>query len=678
MKFVHLRLKNFMRYIGENMIEFSREPEKNVTVVLGDNTVGKTTLAQAFRWVLYGELITTQYDDSKKVCILNNEVLGEMGTNDYRDVEVELKLENEGSSGVLYTYKIIRKAGFVRKYPQLVAVQKEGSLKLYVTDSTTGVTTPYDNQDKVNEIISELLPKSLSSYFLFDGERWNDDKKTKTDIKDSIYTLVGISPVRAMKEHLGDGRNNVIKYLKSKITGSGDEYIHLTNEIKRLESNIENEEKNLFDAQANADNFQKRVDEIESVLRANPNVEQEQKECERLEKEIKANENYMKTFYLDVVSLFSSAHSYFAAPLVDQILDILNEAGDLDSSDVPGVIDKTIYYILENKECICGHKIVPNSYEEQTLRNLLKVVPPAKIGTEIGQLKDTLVRWNSEGENLKLNIEEKAKLYQSEGDKKDENEEELERKQKKIDRKINFASERTKMEGYKKSVRQEQEKARRASMNINDYKQKISDLEKERDTLAEKDAKNARLKLYIAYAERLYKSASDIYYSKENTLVESLNEIIERNFSDMFNEKEKVARLGDDYVLRLFYKKVSTNDGYDNMEASGLSEGEKIARNFAFIVSILEFANKMKEEGDEVAQSLPLVLDGPFSKLSSINTAKVAKVLPAVSEQIIIFMLDKDWQPSGLEKYADSKYIYRTTKDIDGNSSKIQLDSEVK
>ena len=48
---------NFMRYKGENEIEFSRDDKKNVTVVLGDNTVGKTTIAQAFRWALYGEII---------------------------------------------------------------------------------------------------------------------------------------------------------------------------------------------------------------------------------------------------------------------------------------------------------------------------------------------------------------------------------------------------------------------------------------------------------------------------------------------------------------------------------------------------------------------------------------------------------------------------------------------
>ena len=52
MKFESIKLHNFMRYKGETEIRFSCNNTKNVTVVLGDNAFGKTTLAQAFRWGL--------------------------------------------------------------------------------------------------------------------------------------------------------------------------------------------------------------------------------------------------------------------------------------------------------------------------------------------------------------------------------------------------------------------------------------------------------------------------------------------------------------------------------------------------------------------------------------------------------------------------------------------------
>ena len=55
-----LRLKNFRQYIGEQVIEFSTEHEKNVTVLIGVNTSGKTTLIRAFEWILYNK---NEFDD---------------------------------------------------------------------------------------------------------------------------------------------------------------------------------------------------------------------------------------------------------------------------------------------------------------------------------------------------------------------------------------------------------------------------------------------------------------------------------------------------------------------------------------------------------------------------------------------------------------------------------------
>ena len=667
-----------MRYKGENEIEFSRDDKKNVTVVLGDNTVGKTTIAQAFRWALYGEIINTRYDNAKKISLLNNEVLGDMTANDYRNVEVELILENVDENQKGYEYKIIRKATFVRKFPQLVPVQRSASLKMYVKDLTTGETTPYDNEGKdagkVDELISELLPKTLSSYFLFDGERWGNEKETKGDIKDSIYNLVGISPVREMKRHLGEcgaqGRSSVIKKLKSKITGSGDEYKEISNNIEMAYNAIEKSTKDLQEAEENAKYYNDKADEIEDLLKANPHVEEDQKECVHLENNIKAGDARKRTYYADIVTSFSSAHTYFAAPLLQDIIELLDGV-ELEGVDIPGVTDKTIYYLLEKHKCICGHDIYEGSAEDIHLRHLLTVVPPAVIGTVVGNFKNKISGWQNDGADKHEAIKSKAELYQLEDDSIMEDEERLERLQKKIDRKVNFANERKKMNNFRRQARDFGETARKLQLNIDDYNRRIEQLEKRKEDLREKSLDNERMELYIAYAEELYKSAANIFQRKEGNLLKELNSIIEKNFREMFNEQEKVAKLGDDYILRLYYKRLSVTNGYSDMEATGLSEGEKIARNFAFIVSILELAKRNKADGDDVAQSLPLVLDGPFSKLSTTNTEKVAKVLPGVSDQVIIFMLDKDWKASGLSKFTDPKYMYRTRKDINENSSYI-------
>ena len=44
-----IELHNFRQFINEK-IDFSTDPDQNVTLVIGDNGTGKTTFAQAFTW----------------------------------------------------------------------------------------------------------------------------------------------------------------------------------------------------------------------------------------------------------------------------------------------------------------------------------------------------------------------------------------------------------------------------------------------------------------------------------------------------------------------------------------------------------------------------------------------------------------------------------------------------
>ena len=101
-----------MRYKGDNELNFHVIPEKNVTIILGDNTFGKTTIAQAFRWVLYGNVNKTNYvDDVKEITLLNNEVIASLRQNEIADVKVELVVEDGDK-----TYEFIRTQKFRKVY----------------------------------------------------------------------------------------------------------------------------------------------------------------------------------------------------------------------------------------------------------------------------------------------------------------------------------------------------------------------------------------------------------------------------------------------------------------------------------------------------------------------------------------------------------------------------------
>ena len=49
-----IKMHNFRQFVDSKVV-FSTDPQKNVTIVMGDNGTGKTTLAQAFLWCLYAD-----------------------------------------------------------------------------------------------------------------------------------------------------------------------------------------------------------------------------------------------------------------------------------------------------------------------------------------------------------------------------------------------------------------------------------------------------------------------------------------------------------------------------------------------------------------------------------------------------------------------------------------------
>ena len=90
-----ITLHNFRQFKGKQKLEFSSDSDKNVTVLLGDNTFGKTTILQSFNWCLYG--VADFPKDSNPEFLLNLEVANELaGVQQKCEVYVELILEHKG------------------------------------------------------------------------------------------------------------------------------------------------------------------------------------------------------------------------------------------------------------------------------------------------------------------------------------------------------------------------------------------------------------------------------------------------------------------------------------------------------------------------------------------------------------------------------------------------------
>ena len=74
------------------------------------------------------------------------------------------------------------------------------------------------------------------------------------------------------------------------------------------------------------------------------------------------------------------------------------------------------------------------------------------------------------------------------------------------------------------------------------------------------------------------------------------------------------------------------------------SEGLNRVKNFAFIAGLVALAKQqiLKDSGIS-SEPYPLVMDAPFSNADEIHTANISKVLPRIAEQVIMFVMQKDW-----------------------------------
>ena len=676
-----------MRYKGDNELFFSTDEKKNVTVVLGDNTFGKTTLAQAFRWALYESLNDTSYTKKKDVVLLNNEVIAEMRGSQVQDVYVEIVVENEEEE-----FKFVRKASFNKKSgnPNDMSVKQIGTtqLTMQICQQKEGVWGDVINNEGgnidskkykvgcVQEAIDSMLPQSLSNYFFFDGERWNDLKSKTSDIKNSIDTILGVSGLTEMMNHLKNNRVSVTRSLREKLKGTSGEYERLQQEIKGLENSIEEYSDKIKERKNAIETLQGIIDSTQKTLDDNRKVEEDQKELKNLERDIASYQKFKEEYYSDIVKYLSGSAKYFTATLLPELTTLLEKV-DLEGKDIPGVTVYTLEYLLEAKVCLCGTPLVEGQASYNTIVKLKKQVPPEMLGGAAGKLKGTLEAWFNESSELKEDILKKAGDYDIAQDNIDEKERDKDRLEKTIDRKTNLGPVRMQNSEAKERLKTVNNELMNYEFRLKQAENNKKSKEEQLDAVASQDKENEQVYRCLDYVDALYEKAAFFANQRKNTTITDLNEIIGQNFQRMFNDHEKYAKLGADYKIHVYYHQVGNLTNY---EEENLSNGETIAINFVFIVSILELAKKYKElekENDEYGMEkailgLPLVLDGPFSALSNENTTLVANRLPQFAEQVIIFMLDKDWEASGLEEFTLPEFCYRVNKEMSSNSSSLE------
>lgn len=646
-----LILHNFRQYIDTQEICFSTDPERNVTVLIGVNTSGKTTLVRAFEWILYNK---NEFDDKN---LLNKNVVDSMQVGETQAVWGSLILEHNGKE-----YEITRKQ---------IYTCTGSSVRPSVSNATIMYLQP-DGQTKTqigsdfDSNIERILPRALSSYFFFGGERVGAIS-SREDIESSVKGLMGLDVLYNAMAHL----RTVINKLKKSMDFSGDQ------NAKNIQQKLDGANKRKQECEAELttiseqlEYYQSEKEKYAALLRANEETAAAQHRREQLETVIQGLNNRIEKDKKDLVSTFSrNSFVFFSLPLLKNVVTMLNNASE-ETESVPEMTAASIDYILKRKVCICGTCISEGSAAERNLLAEKAKQPPESIGSLVRRYREQAMDYISSSDDYYSGIESKFSTLRSDqrelGFRIDEREA--------LDESLKGAKDVSTLEKQyqdaEKRLKDFEKQKSGLLETIGACKKDIANYEKALESYGKANAKNAKISLNIEYAQAVFDWVSDAYKSRESSVRSRLEEKVNSNFGLMYHGSRTITI---DEKYRVKYIDVTTEE----------SDGLKAVKSFAFVSGLVDLAkealsSEKSKEADVGPQYYPLVMDAPFSNVDETHIRNISKILPASAEQVIIAVMQKDWEPAADIMNSVVGMSYRIEKDKDTEGHEIDTMTHIR
>lgn len=641
-----IKLENFRQFRDE-YIEFAQGTDgKNVTIIIGDNGAGKTTFAQAFFWCLYGE---TEFSDKN---MINKLTASAMKPGQEEKVQVTLKLSHGNVS-----YTLMREQVYRKDYSN--RIKGDNTIFDIAIKDSKGNTT-YVKKTLCEGEVKSILPKELSKYFFFDGERIEkmskdiSTGKKATDFAETVKGLLGLNAMFSAIQHFNPRtRNSVIgSYESSYSANSNIKIIEYTKTIESCKENIAEIDNRLDELENQIEQATSRKAEKVEEIKLYAEGEELQLQKERLLKQIKSVKASRSTVIKEISKNFNTNMSFFfSSSLMLKALEFLANK-DFTGKDIPFMHGKTIEYLLKQKVCICGTHLDEGSVPYNNVKGLLDFLPPQSLSTNVRDFKKESNRRANARENLYDDVREKLAIISKQDEELVDLNDDLNAIEKKLSGNDVRGAVRTinaEIQICDQTIRKNQTERDQLLMRKGGFEKDAIRADTERRNLTLLDENNKKIEIYKAYAEKIYEELQAVYISSEaeirSKLEATINEIFrtiyEGGLSLTIDEKYHISVYADDY------------DG--DVETS---TAQSISVIFAFITGIIKMARENRTANNEDAQLLssepyPLVMDAPLSTFDKRRIKTVCESLPNTAEQVIIFIKDTDGELA--EEYMGDK-----------------------
>ena len=635
MKFKRMELINFRQFKDNVKIDFSTDPEKNVTVVIGDNGTGKTTLLQAFNWCFYNNL--SALDNPTK--LLNDNKLSEMLIGEDCDVEVSIDFEHLDR---LYTCKNYKKYQKVSDTECRCISSKQSFTKTELNGQTYKI-----DQSEINSI----FPKDLSTYFLFDGERMvqlgENKGKGRRDLSKAVTDLLGLDLLINTRKHLEKAKK---QFENEFVSDNSDRLDQIRLLIEQYDEKIEDAKIEIEKLEENKNKLEDELDEKNEELKKYDKLkvlqEKRREFDDRKAQILKDIEECKKNLY---ISFGLSTPSLFLNNTIKELQDKIKNT-KLNGKSIQGIHGIAIEEIIKRGECICGCDLNNNQDAVNNLKDLIKYILPNDYSGALKGFEISLKHMLEKNEEFTGRFDDLYKAYNKYIERRVYIEDAIEENEKRI---ANIGD---------KNLEEQNKEYIRLKALYNEKNQKIGEykgiitsseaeqrkLSNERSRLAVSNNVNDEVRKKVDICEEFIIDIDKRLNKKKTEVREKMQKHVSKIFSAMLpnNSSNKSVIIDDDYS---FY--VS-----DKLGISVLSEGERVVISFAFVSALISCAKEILvyntsdtknesgiesiDEGDKV---FTLVMDAPFAKLDETNSEGVSSAIPKLTDQVILFSVDKQW-----------------------------------
>lgn len=628
-----IKLINYRQY-KSTKIEFSVDPDKNITVVIGDNTSGKTTLVNAFLWGLYK---TNDWDDK---ILLNREVARSMIPGSSAETKVVIELDHKDAS-----YTITTKEEYYCSLTGDIRVKTKASS--HVVKSTPDGTYVIPSI-KVDDEINSILSPSLKEYFFFDGEHNSiESVGKKKNLTESVSDLMGLKRLEQLKEYYDPNKSeSVVQRLKNKLVSTDDAKLNFYNE--QLADNQEKLEKmkgELESLDKEIENLNEQLQDKEDQIEANKDVKDDQEKKKFLVSDIAKKRKFRDDQFNLLINSINSSNALlkvlFGKSFIENNLEELLKSTSFKSENsLKFISEEAIDLLIKRGVCLCGTCIKDNQTIIDRLLSEKEHMEPRDFGKYASDFSDAeknnIVYASSITDNIN-DIADKLIDCVTEIDNEKESLKEIE---KRIAGRTDVGALQIDAIGISRQI--ESKKGRRTYIENNampDLESDIESLSSKIETLTSKTSGNEFTQKCIDYAQYIFERASTQINNNKKEIKDRLEEVVNQIFTEMFHGRRKIR------IDNNFKAEAVLMDG-ESLEAN---PGLESVKNFAFVTGLMKLVKEriisdddVDEESEEV--DYPLVMDAPFSKTDEKHISRICNVLPRHCNQVIIVVMRKDFE----------------------------------